>query len=163
MTIRIVLSLLAFLIATSASAETTKDAIKEFGLVGSWSEDCSMNIAKDPGLRYTFETPFFGTPKLVLTGRDGKGVSVTTMQILEAIRVTEDKIRIVSDIIDVKLSSGEKPDASNFIKGMEVVYRMEALKIRLFETRPLAGATQVIIRNGMMGNMPTPLLEKCLN
>jgi hypothetical protein len=163
MTIRTVLSLLACLIGTSAFAETTKDAIKEFGLVGSWSEDCSVNITKATGLRYTFEAPFFGAPRLVLTSSDGKGVSVAIMQIVEAVRVTEDKIRIVSDIVDIKPSSGEKPNASDFIKGMEVVYRKEASKIRLFETRPVAGQTQLIVRNGMMGNIPTPFFEKCLN
>jgi hypothetical protein len=163
MTIRNCLGILFFLLATPAFAENAKDAIEAFGLVGTWSFNCSADVTKEVAVRLIFEAPFFGAPRIVMIARDESGISGTkTVQILEAVKITEDKIKLVHDVVDITISTGEKMDDSLFFKGVEEVYQMESSKLRLFEVITSAPG-QPVIRNGTIDGVPMHPLEKCLN
>jgi hypothetical protein len=138
----------------NAFAESTGEAIKNFGLVGIWSEDC----AKDDEARQTFIVPFIGAPRFA--GRNGEPV-----EILSAVRVTKEKIKI-----RFLLPAKEKPTGP-----IEEVFRKEGNQLRIWERNsPFLGNENSGIRNGrwfgsavgvprgQLGG-EAPLMERCLN
>ena len=97
--------LLASLIATPALAESTRAAMQEFGIVGTWSVDCSVNVMKSCAAtkrcvgRITISAPLLGTAKndaVVPTPSDNPLGRST--EIVSASRVTSDKLRVAYKI-----------------------------------------------------------------
>jgi hypothetical protein len=97
--------LVAWLFAGQASAEeSASDAIRAFGLVGTWSTDCAKtpiatcNTKDGCGGRTTFEAPTSGPPivwNVLGTPTPGVGrVFETTID--SAIRIADDKIRLMT-------------------------------------------------------------------
>ena len=83
----IVLSMIT--LSSSVFAESSSEALKAFGLVGAWSEDCTKS-----GSRATFATPFFNVPTLTISVSDGSLLIIMQFEIKYAVRVTEEKIKI---------------------------------------------------------------------
>jgi hypothetical protein len=141
--------LTGLLACTSAHSESTKDALQEFGLLGTWSDDCSKDLTREAGQRETYAAPIIGAPTVVMKTGDSKGVAAETMEISRAVRITDDKIEMTFD--------------GDLMKGARMVYQKVGSKIRLLKTYAVPGATQVLVKDGMIGNLPTLLLERCLN
>jgi hypothetical protein len=95
--------LLACLLAGQATgAESAAEAMTAFGLLGSWSLDCSIPMTvcdkKGCGSRNVYEVGPSGQPRSrFVTGSPvpGQGVSIET-EIQAAIRIADDKIKIIS-------------------------------------------------------------------
>ena len=81
----------------SSHAESTSSAIKTFGLVGTWSLDCSLTRGV---VRTTWAVPmlfggFSGFPTMTNEATTKDGHTITQIsEIEEALRVTEDKIKL---------------------------------------------------------------------
>src|SRR3954452_23549830 len=76
-----------------ASAESTSAALKAMGLIGTWSLDC----AETYNFRTTWNiSQFFGSPTVDVTRTFEDGTTLKLVSdILEATRVTDEKIKIV--------------------------------------------------------------------
>ena len=85
-----------------AHAESTAEAMKEFGLLGTWSVDCAKDVkqACDPKdeciNRKTYTAPWFGIPMLEVTASTFKsGVTQEAKMVIKsATRITNDKIKV---------------------------------------------------------------------
>jgi len=97
--------------ATPAAAETAAGAMETFGLVGTWSIDCSVDVMKPCATvtrcfaRLVFATPLVGAPTHEIIGPTyPNGLSLKSITKIEsAIQVTDDKIKITeSGTIDPK-------------------------------------------------------------
>ncbi|MGD9615505.1 MAG: hypothetical protein AB7H90_08890 [Alphaproteobacteria bacterium] len=98
------LIVLALVGSRIAAAENTTEALKVFGLLGTWSYDCVLKPKS--GDRFTVEAKIFSVPTLTPVGG-------TAIPILSAVRVTEEKI---------KLTLGEQP-------GHELVLQKQGNKV----------------------------------
>jgi hypothetical protein len=80
----------------AAHAESTSEALKAFGLIGTWSQDCA---GEDRSVeRVTYEVPFFGSPTIaVATKLPGMGIHRKEGNIVSATRITVDKFRLTID------------------------------------------------------------------
>jgi hypothetical protein len=85
-----------------SGAESTAEAMKNFGLIGTWSTDCAKDPAKD-GERTTWDVPIFG----VATETFANPSFVFTHEIKSAVRVTDEKLKYVEVL--VKILEKEKP------------------------------------------------------
>jgi len=147
-----------------ANAESTSAAMEKFGLIGTWAEDC----AKDKGGgRATYRVPLIGTPQI-------KGPGDEAAEIISAVRVTEEKIKVTLSLLKGAAASSavQQPPP------IEVVFTKVGNKIRIYsQTMPWCGTAGVEpcgIRGGRYFGGPlgvpkgelgseTPFLEKCLN
>jgi hypothetical protein len=95
--------LIVTLVASAAKAESTRSAMQEFGLLGTWSIDCSIDVKQGCGAsrrcfgRVTYAASLWGaaTREIVVPSLTGNEPSRFTVEITSASRVTADKIRIV--------------------------------------------------------------------
>ena len=146
-----------------AGAESVKDVIKVFGLVGTWSPDCSKDPLKETGTRSTYEIPMFGSATLSTINRIESGMTIRTKsEIQEAVRITEDKIKLINKSVEVTFSEGGPPDANNF-KPLQIVIEKVGQKTHVIDSRRTDGS-QTFIENGIfMKQYALPLSERCLN
>jgi hypothetical protein len=102
---------LALLVASlgvgpAASAESAGEAIEAFGLIGSWSIDCSKQPTAETctretgcGVRIIYEVSPTGSPMIRTVAGSfipGKGVRTIEAVVESAERIGDDRIRIVS-------------------------------------------------------------------
>jgi hypothetical protein len=140
------------------SAESAAEALKTFGLVGTWSPNCAKPM--DPmGYRLTYNAPVFGPPHEVLNTWDGnqkKQIEASKEEIVSAIRVTAKKLKLT-----IRTKKDELWDAiilqiENDKIVMTDVYQVDGRKIRIKDGRYYIGA-------GMSSGIESDTLEKCLN
>ena len=140
----------ALALSTSVCAASVRSVINDFGLAGTWSENCSRGIGMPGGGRLTFAAPLFGAATLITDVPELVGQTSATFQITNAIKVTDDKIMLV-------LTWGP-------FKGMRMVFQKAHGKLRLYELYRKPDSNDMQIMNGMApGNRPQPFLERCLN
>jgi hypothetical protein len=91
------------LAATPVHAESTRAAMQEFGLIGSWSVDCSLDLTQACATtrrcfgRITFSAPIQGTAtrEIIAPPVAGNNQSKQSWNIVSASRVSADKIRLL--------------------------------------------------------------------
>jgi hypothetical protein len=78
----------------------------EFGLVGTWSPDCTRPPGK--GIRTTFAVPPVGLPiRSTIVAGDRFHLGATTeAQVLQARRIGEDRLRLILKFTQVSSESG---------------------------------------------------------
>jgi hypothetical protein len=153
-------------------AESTSSAIKTFGLVGTWSLDCSLT--RDV-LRTTWAVPmlFGGFPSVTYNYTTKDGDTITQIsEIEEALRVTEDKIKL---IIVIGKRAGPQPLGSWLLEEGE---KWEFVFFKLSgRYRVLSGGTvdgkKITAKDGFRykhsngqferTDALTAFIEKCLN
>ena len=89
------LGIIVIMLSSPIRAETTAEALRAFGLVGTWSPDCAKETAKG-GERSTILVPTLGEPTIESIGHYGPDNRFTTIShflIKSAIRVTEEKLK----------------------------------------------------------------------
>src|ERR1700692_595432 len=79
-----------------ASAETAAEAMRNFGLLGTWSRDCAKDVNHTEFPRITYDAPVLAPPTIELTISLSNEVKKTYIsQIKNAVRATEEKIKII--------------------------------------------------------------------
>jgi hypothetical protein len=130
-----VAALLAF-VAFSAPAlgGDIKSALKEFGLIGTWSSDCSKEISPSGASRIVFAAPLEGSA--TATTQDNRDeVSITiAYEIVESEIVDSDKIRIALHPVKVTRSDGKAASRHDY-DNVHLVFqkageRIEAIRIQ---------------------------------
>jgi hypothetical protein len=108
------LAAMAMLAATSpANADTVAAAIEGFGLIGTWSSDCTKDVsANQPGFRMIFAEPPGGAPNRTTIGSDGKVKTTVHTAVLAAARVADDQLKLTLRIIGGEHNGGPLPDVT---------------------------------------------------
>jgi hypothetical protein len=141
-----------------ASAESAVEALKTFGLIGTWSPNCAKPT--DPmGYRLTYSAPIFVPPSEILNAWDDnqkKQIEVSKEQIVSAIRVTAKSLKLT-----IRTKKDETWDAiilqiDNDKIVMTDVYQADGRKIKIKDGHYYIGA-------GMPSGVESDTLEKCLN
>lgn len=172
--------LLALALSQShAYADTTKDALKAFGIVGTWSPNCAIDPSKSCertgtcNYRIIYSVPFFGSPNrtsVIATLNDNKPIT-TKEDIGTAEQITTDKLRYTY-VLQNAFANGvdwtpQKGEA------WEVVLQKVGPKLRVVENRRIDGE-KLVVMNGFVythvnrtppwqnTGVSTPPLEKCL-
>ena len=146
----VMLTALLALVTSGGSAESTAEAVKTFGLIGTWSTDCAEEL-QSVGERVVFDSSWLGVVTATRVPPSGRNVS----EVQSAIRVTETKIKIT-------VLSGQKSDES--------VIGKVGTKLKLIERRTDG---IIVARDGFFYQMvdgkpikldtQTPTFERCLN
>ena len=114
---------ICFFSLPSYAAETVAEAMRIFGLLGTWSEDCAKDPSREGSDRETYTAPARGPPKrtIVTTSicSDKQYVSEDNNEIMAALRVTQNKIKLT-------VSYTDDPETT------DLVYVREGAKIRLW-------------------------------
>jgi hypothetical protein len=167
-------------------AETAGEAVANFGLIGSWSIDCSKApqqtcvASVGCGARTIYEVPLPGPPKmrnLLGTLTPGQGISFETT-IESAERIADDRLKIVSvqqgvpgqfsKVVWLR-QPGERWETVLLKVGEKYKWlshqRLDGAKIQAkdgFEVRPLAGTGyDRMPASWVTSDKPTPLFERC--
>jgi hypothetical protein len=167
-------------------ADSAGEAIAKFGLVGSWSIDCSKTPQQTCvpsvgcGARTIYEVPPSGPPKmrnLVGTLTPGQGISFETA-IESAERIADDKLKLVSvqqgvpgqfsKVVWLR-QPGERWETVLLKVGAKYKWlshqRQDGSKIQAkdgFEVLPPAGTGyDRMPANWVTSDKPTPLFEHC--
>lgn len=168
--LRPVIGLALCLIVGSALSESTAEAVRTFGLIGTWSIDCARD--RDV-IRTTFSATSFGAPKRteVHLATDGSVMRTVEYEVRSAVRVTEDKIKLLSIAISSKNARGGTlplPDSQ------EAVYEKSGNKIRVLDNR-VPNGNVIYAQSGFYCDQidnksicerqsrPTIPAERCLN
>jgi hypothetical protein len=141
------------LLTASANAQTAGDALKEFGLVGTWSEDCGKDPAKTPVRRLVYTVPTFGRPKVTLGG----SIGVNEMEIQTVSRFTEDKLKYV--FVYKKMMLVSSPPA----EPQEIVLQKLRYRIRILSWRSTDGKTPTVENGKSRDSGSEFIFEKCLD
>lgn len=142
------------LASPSQAAPSTREALTEFGALGTFSTDCLQDIERESGRRIILQAPIFGTPTLewlfvVFENNGTKKLSIDiTFNITSAKMVTENKLRM-----DVEVAS------------QTAVENGKESNINLFENDKKF--TFPVVKNGEKVNMVVMQkmmdVEKCLD
>jgi hypothetical protein len=154
------------LIGTSASAETTREALNNFGLVGTWSTDCSKDVEKQVGFRGTYTAPMFGPAVLVSMTRQADNRTIFLKKEVErAVRITDEKIQVTLKPLETKINGADALHTEEILSTTFVfTFQKVGSKIRTIDSRSPDGK-YISVEGGRFsnnGNM-TPFLERCLN
>jgi hypothetical protein len=94
-------------LSVPARADIVGAAVQAYGLVGTWSNDCSRNLEKhQAGLRITFEVPEKGPPIRTVISSDGAKTTTVKAEVLSAVPLGTGDLNI-----RVRLMSGAGGDA----------------------------------------------------
>jgi len=151
----------AFTLATSGTgfADSPKEALREIGLVGTYSPDCSRDLSRGAPGWFTYSAPVFGEPTTVtVTPYYTIHYLVESAQRATATKIIlRLKITHIENTANVKLSMKEGDQ-------YETVIERLGDKMKLQQSTVVGGP--VLVKDGTLtqGPMsPTPLLEKCIN
>jgi len=168
-------------------AESASEAIKAFGLVGTWSMTCDRDPVKGCDLsgrvvpvcpaRFTFDAPSPGEPKregLFATPAGPPRRIVTPLT--SAVRLTNDKIRLTW--VQNGILPGALPAAAQNGEVWEIVYEKQGARLKVLELERQDGQ-KIVVKDGFQyrpaggwKEFPTtwentgqvaPLNEKCLD
>lgn len=157
-------------ISTPVMAESTAEALRKFGLVGTWSTDCGKSGDMEGYVRKTYTVPAFGAATVIaISGLPGSGSVKTVAEIESAIRVTDDKIKITSKITSQTYTHVDTPTTNmNIGTIFESVFSNIGNKIRTVDDRAIdshTGGTKLIfVLDGIEhSGRASPEWERCLN
>ncbi|MBR0778670.1 hypothetical protein JQ625_27900 [Bradyrhizobium diazoefficiens] len=152
------------LMCTPASADTIRGALNDFGLIGSWSPDCGKDVEKEAASRFIYAVPLVDAATLTAKNRFANNrTTFSKFEIESATRLTDQKIRLAINPVEVKVDSVDKPREGIFGSRFIVTLEKVGSKIRTIEYRSPDGEF-VTVEDGQFKNgTSTPLLEKCLN
>jgi hypothetical protein len=150
-----------------ASADDAGSAIRDFGLVGTWSADCSKDLKKEIAQRTTFVVPSIGKPTIEVVLHASLGIfgdtNTRTSEIQSATRITEDKLEYVSVTIKSEHSNPAATNPASLAKPFRVLMQKKGAHMQVLESgdvdQPLVAQNGIFLRNGL----PTPETERCLN
>ena len=107
-----------------------KSALKEFGLIGTWSADCSKDISQPRTNRLVFAAPSDGGAAATAQDNNGEAVITTVYEITDAARVESDKIRVAMHPVKVTSSDG-KPATQHQYDNLSLVFQKVEQRIKV--------------------------------
>lgn len=118
------------MISAPAFADDIEGPMKQFGLVGAWSSDCSRDISQPTMDRVTFAVPPVGEATATTLDKRG-GVLVTTVdQVTESALVASDEIGIGLHPVTVTRSDGKTASRHDY-DNMHLVFQKAGARIEV--------------------------------
>jgi hypothetical protein len=110
--VRLVFSLLAasLLLAPASYADSATDTMRAFGLTGTWSQNCAI-----PGtIRQTYAFRPGAPATIILSANNAAdGSGTLELEVQSAVRVTEDKLRLIAVFVAKNGVRGPKASDPN--------------------------------------------------
>jgi Ca2+-binding EF-hand superfamily protein len=155
---------LAWLASAPAAASSAGEALKRFGLVGAWSQNCAVPSGTLGASRMTFAVPDGGAATFTSTMTipiPGTPQASTVFEIADATVLSDRQIKLVGKTTKLTRSDAQKiasPDASQ----RQIIIERVNAQIRFFDNR-LVDGTSVATEGGVVRatGRPTPFLNKC--
>ncbi len=143
---------------SSADAAAAGAAVSAFGLVGTWSPDCSKDVSEGAS-RVTFTVPASGAPTIVSDNR----IIRMHFTILGAKRIGDNQLHLVIDTTHIDVAANVvKTDAT---AGQELDQLIEKTGDRYRVTQSQRVGGDVLIKDGMLIQarppIPSPLMARC--
>jgi hypothetical protein len=135
-----------------ALGDDIKSALREFGLTGTWSPDCSKDISQPRASKVAFAVPFEGGTTATVQDNKGEVLVTTVYEIVESAIVDGDKIRIALHPVTVTKSDGKAASQHEY-DNMHLVFQKVGERIEVIR----------IQFEGLPEIQRTSLFEKCLN
>ncbi len=168
-----------FLHGGSAFAGSVGDALKSFGLLGTWSPDCAQN-PKDPlpnspqprvPLRFIYTTAYFAAPKLTRILHAPGALVVFEYEITSADIITASKLKYSQAPTTVQFTTqfGVQPTQQSNELASNVVVEKVGEKMRIDEqinsegTIVVREGIQLVGAKGAPVSIPEPWFERCLD
>lgn len=94
-------------LSAPAFGDDAKGALKEFGLLGTWSPDCSKAISDQKGSRVSFAAPGEGSATATVQETKGEAFVTTVHEVLESTMIDSKKIRVALRPVTITRSDGK--------------------------------------------------------
>lgn len=155
---------------SSAFAQSAIEAVQTFGLLGTWSTDCSLDV-KQGSTRDTYAVSSLGTITRTNVIAQKNIIITYNYEIKSAARVTSDKIKITQ--VQTAFAIGEYKGTPKNNLPTELVIGMKSAHIHVLSAHQM-GQAHFDILNGIVCDpralteqcaptgRPTYFLEKCL-
>jgi hypothetical protein len=103
-------------------AESPADALKVFGLIGTWSTDCAKDLSEVGAIRRIYESPIFAMPSTTVIQNWGNFTTTRQFAIISATQVTEEKIKIIANWVSgKKVVPGGRSEDESIPSGIHIV------------------------------------------
>ena len=123
-----------WLLSAPAFGDEAKSALKEFGLVGAWSSDCSKKLSQ-----IAFAAPPDGSATAIAQDDQGAVIVTTAYEVKEAAVFAGDRIGVALHPVTIDRSDGATAPQSEY-SNLHIVFqkvdeRIEAIRVQ-FEGLP---------------------------
>lgn len=137
------ITIMFMLVPSWCFAQSTSSAMKEYGILGTWSPDCASSVMKGAD-RITFDVPTLGSPTVTDQTSGGSIIITRVSEVHAAERITQDKIRLTRSLRKFIGSAGpiDIPPGDDRAKPQSLLLEKLGQKLQL---------------NGVF------ILERCLN
>jgi hypothetical protein len=150
-------ALIAMLMSSAAHAGASDKVMEDFGLIGTWSPDCSREITEKCDLergcpyRITFATHMLSAPSRSVQMGSINGVVTRTGPIDTAVRLSDDKLKLTYIVPGSPPKPGERVAKWAPLPSDDwmVVFVKAGSKIRLVESRSIDGR-KLALRDGFI-------------
>ena len=152
------------LLASSASwPESVGDVIREFGLTGTWSLDCSKDIKTELAGRTVYETTSLGGASQTNTTRFQNGMTFTVRsEIPEAIKIPSDKIKLQLKPVEGKYSDGRTVQEPMPLRIL-ILQKLTPDKTVVIQNKAADGSSVFVDDGKLKDGTPMLPFERCLN
>jgi hypothetical protein len=141
------------MVSAPALGGDARSALREFGLLGKWSPDCSIELSRPRASRVTFAAPIAAAATATIQeNRDGIFVTAVN-EITEAEMVAGGKIRIAFHPVSIVQSDGKATSNPHAYDNFSLVFQKAGKKIQLIRVQ-FEGLPEVQREN---------FFEKCLD
>jgi hypothetical protein len=135
-----------------ALGDDIKSALKEFGLVGTWSPDCGKDISQPRASRVAFAAPVEGGTSATAQDNKGEVVVTTVYDVVESAIVDGDKIRVALHPVTVTKSDGKAASQHDY-DNLRLVFQKAGERIEVIRVQ----------FEGLPEIQRASFFEKCLN
>lgn len=159
---RIIVVLYFVLVCTQVSAASIRGELVDFGLVATWSMDCSKDVQTQPGFSSTFSAPVSGPASYTYARRAADNHTTSFKYEIESvIRLTDEKLRLTMNPLELKVDGAEKPLEGRSAARLLLTVEKQGARIRTSDARSADGSF-VSIRDGKFeSGAAAPAMENC--
>jgi len=150
--------------ALPLKADDAGSAMKGFGLVGSWSLDCSKDPAKELGSRATYTVPLSGAPTMELINHYKTGEIEDTLtrydEIQSATRIGDYELQFVSVATKFQHTNPQVANPQTMPPPAQSLILKAGNHIKMLDSR---AGDKVFIENGLVkqNGALAPTIEQC--
>ncbi len=144
------------LIPSTADANAAGAAIGAFGIVGTWSADCSKDASEGPG-RVAFTIPPNGAPVIVSENRSSR----TRYTILSAERVGDNELHLIVETTRIDLAANVVRSSASTGDQLDQVIEKTGDTYQMKLSQRVGG--DVFVKDGILvqSKQPMPMMTKC--
>ncbi|MGY8666715.1 hypothetical protein Q3C01_30775 [Bradyrhizobium sp. UFLA05-109] len=121
-------------LSAPAFGDDIKGALKEFGLLGTWSPNCSKAISDPGGSKLSFAAPGEGSATATIQENKGEALVTAVHEVLESSIIDSKKIRIALRAATVTRSDGKAASQHEY-DGVRLVFQKVGTRIEIIRVQ----------------------------